>query len=104
MLVNTGSLRIGANVSDEAGGHAHAGAHRLGTAGVAAGMFGDFTAAHDFHSALTTAKDQHRDSLQQHHEDLTGIAVNVRTAVTRFTAMDDHSAQRLRDVIAGPSA
>ena len=104
MLVNTASLRTGANVSDEAGGHAQAGAQRLGTAGLTSGMFGDFAAAHDFHAALGTAKDEHRDTLSQHHENLTGIAANVRTAATGFTAMDDRSAQQLRGVIAGPQA
>lgn len=98
MHVNPHVLRNGANVSDDAGGHANAGAQRLDVAGVPASMFGDFEEAHGFHAALGSAKDGHRDALQGHHRNLSGIAENVRTAVAAFTAMDDHSATVLRDV------
>lgn len=101
MHVNPHALRTGANVADDAGGHASTGAQRLGLAGVSTGMFGDFDAAHSFHAALGTAKDSHRDALQDHHQNLTGIAENVRTAATAFTRMDDHNAKRLRDVAPG---
>ncbi|MEB3071110.1 DUF2563 family protein [[Mycobacterium] vasticus] len=95
------ALRTGANVSDDAGGHANNGAQRLGLAGVTAGMFGDFDDAHSFHTALGSAKDDHRDALAGHHENLTGIATNVRTAATTFTNMDDHNAKLLRDIAPG---
>ncbi|GFG70624.1 DUF2563 family protein [Mycolicibacter senuensis] len=101
MHVDPQALRTGANASDDAGQHANTGAQRLGVAGVTAGMFGDFDEAHSFHTALGTAKDGHRDALQHHHQNLTGIAENVRTAATAFTRMDDHNATLLRDVI-GP--
>jgi len=101
MHVNPHVLRTGANVSDDAGGHANDGAQRLDVAGVTSTMFGDFDDAHGFHAALGSAKDSHRDALQGHHQNLTGIAENVRTAAAGFTQMDDHNAQRLRDV-AGP--
>lgn len=98
MYVNPHALHTGANVSDDAGGHADTGAQRLGLAGVTTGMFGDFEDAHSFHTALGTAKDDHRDALQHHHQNLTGIAENVRTAASAFTNMDHHNAQLLRDV------
>jgi len=98
MRVNPHVLRTGANVSDDAGGHANTGAQRLDLAGVTAKMFGDFDDAHGFQAALGTAKDSHRDALQGHHQNLTGIAENVRTAATAFTRMDDHNAELLRDV------
>ncbi|ORA77967.1 hypothetical protein BST28_16330 [Mycolicibacter kumamotonensis] len=101
MHVNPHVLRIGANVSDDAGQHADTGAQRLGLAGVTTGIFGDFDAAHSFHAALGTAKDGHRDALRNHHQNLTGIAQNVRTAATAFTRMDNHNAELLRD-ITGP--
>lgn len=101
MHVNPRALRTGANVADDAAGHAEAGAQRLGLAGVTAGIFGDFDTAHSFHTALGAAQDSHRDALQGHHRTLTGIADNVRTAVTTFTAMDYHNGQLLRDVITG---
>lgn len=94
------ALRTGANVSDDAGGHADTGSQRLSAAGVAEGIFGDFDDAHNFHTALGSAKDDHRDALAGHHKNLTGIAENVRTAATTFTNMDNHNAQRLRDVSA----
>ncbi|MEB3050710.1 DUF2563 family protein [Mycolicibacter sp. MYC123] len=47
---------------------------------------------------LGCAKDDHRDALKGHHQNLTGIAHNVRTAATTFTTMDNHNAQLLRDV------
>lgn len=99
MHVDPQALRTGANVSDDAGGHARNGAQRLGSAGVAAGIFGDFDDAHSFHAALGSAKDGHRDALQDHHQNLTGIAENVRTAATAFTRMDNDNAEQLRDVI-----
>ncbi|BBX23742.1 hypothetical protein MTER_31530 [Mycolicibacter terrae] len=98
MHVNPQVLRIGANVSDDAGQHADTGSQRLGLAGVATGIFGDFDAAHTFHAALGSAKDGHRDVLRAHHHNLTGIAENVRTAATAFTRMDDHNATLLRDI------
>lgn len=101
MHVNPQALHTGANVSDDAGDHADTGAQRLGRAGVNTGIFGDFDAAHSFHTALGTAKDGHRDALQDHHQNLTGIAENVRTAATAFTRMDHHNADLLRDVITG---
>ncbi|RRR40890.1 DUF2563 family protein [Mycolicibacter terrae] len=100
MDVNPHVLRTGANVSDDAGGHADTGAQRLGLAGVSTGMFGDFDAAHSFHAALGSAKDGHREALQNHHQNLTGIAENVRTAASTFTRMDDHNAKLLRDITA----
>lgn len=101
MHVNPHVLRTGADVSDDAGGHADDGAQRLDVAGLTAMMFGDFDDAHGFHAALGNAKDSHRDTLRAHHRNLTGIAENVRTAAAGFTAMDNHNATRLRDV-AGP--
>ncbi|MEB3023633.1 DUF2563 family protein [[Mycobacterium] crassicus] len=100
MHVDPHALRTGANVSDDAGGHANTGAQRLGLAGVTEGMFGDFDAAHSFHTALGSAKDSHRDALQCHHENLIGIAENVRTAAAAFTSMDSHNAKLLRDITA----
>ncbi|MEZ0385206.1 DUF2563 family protein [Mycobacterium sp. pW045] len=101
MHVDPQALRTGANVSDDAGGHARNGAQRLGSTGVTSGIFGDFDEAHSFHTALGTAKDGHRDALHDHHQNLTGIAENVRTAATAFTRMDNHNAEQLRNV-AGP--
>ncbi|MGV0624725.1 DUF2563 family protein [Mycolicibacter minnesotensis] len=98
MHVNPAALHDGANVADEAGGHADTGAQRLAQAGVTAKLFGDFDAAHSFHTALGSAKDDHRDTLLGHHQNLTGIAENVRTAATAFTKMDNDNAARLRNV------
>jgi hypothetical protein len=98
MHVNSYALRTGANVSDDAGGHANTGSQRLGLAGVDAGIFGDFEDAHSFHTALGSAKDDHRDALQDHHQNLVGIAENVRTAAAGVTGMDKHNAKLLRDV------
>lgn len=101
MHVNSPALRAGANVSDDAGAHANTGAQRLSVAGVTAKIFGDFDAAHSFQTALGRAKDHHCEALQAHHQNLTGIAENVRTAAATFTEMDNHNAKLLRDVIAG---
>lgn len=100
MHVNPYALRTGADVSDDAGGHADTGSQRLGLAGVNAGMFGDFEDAHSFHAALGSAKDDHRDALRDHHRNLVGIAENVRTAAATFTGMDNHNAKLLRDITA----
>jgi hypothetical protein len=50
---------------------------------------------------LGSAKDDHRDALQDHHQNLVGIAENVRTAAAGVTGMDKHNAKLLRDVITG---
>lgn len=101
MHVDPQALRAGANASDDAGGHADTGAQRLDLAGLTTGMFGDFEAANSFHTALGTAKDDHRDALHGHHDNLAGIAENVRAAAATFTSMDNRNAKLLRDVIAG---
>lgn len=101
MHAEPAALRTGATVLDDAGRNAHDGAQRLELAGVTTKIFGDFDDAHGFHTALVDAKDGHRDRLHAHHQNLTGVAHNVRTAADGFSRMDQHNAALLRDVTGG---
>ena len=54
MWVEPDVLKDGADVSRSAGRIALSGADALSHAAIPAGMFGDFDAAHAFHSTLTS--------------------------------------------------
>lgn len=98
MFVDTGLLRMGGNESHRAGEHAQEGAGQLARAPLAAGMFGDFAAADDFHEAISSAHAQHVNALQSHHETLNDVGAKTHRAAYEFDAMEDHNTKVLRDV------
>jgi hypothetical protein len=98
MFVDRGKLRYGAADSGAAGEHAQAGGEHLAGASPAAGMFGDFPAAHGLHVTVSDALDHLSTALDRHREILEGVAAKANYAEKRFGAMDDHNAEVLRAV------
>ncbi|OBH45494.1 DUF2563 family protein [Mycobacterium mantenii] len=105
MFVDTELLHSGGNQSHRAGGHAQEGADQLAGGTVASGMFGDFDAANDFHSAVAAAHGQHVKTLQGHSETLTGVGTKAHHAATGFTNMDSQNAAEMQALrpSSGPS-
>lgn len=98
VYVDREKLRYGAADSGAAGAHAQAGGQHLAGASPAAGMFGDFPAAHGFGEAVSAAHEHHSAVLEHHQQILRGIAEKARYAEQQFGAMDERAAQALRDV------
>ncbi|MGH3530426.1 MAG: DUF2563 family protein [Mycobacterium sp.] len=98
MFVDTGLLYSGANKSYKAGSHADDGANHLARTSPVAGMFGDFTAADEFHEAITQAHTHHGAKLRAHQEILSNVGDKARTAAAAFTDMEEHNAAKLRAV------
>lgn len=95
MFVDPGLLRLAANESHRAGGHAREGADHLARGLLAAGMFGDFAAAEAFHEAVRAAHAEHVRSLQVHHEALSAVGSKAGYAAAEFAAMDERGAEQL---------
>ncbi len=73
MFVDTGLLHSGGSQSHRAGGHSQDAADRLSRGPLLSGMFGDFSAADEFHEAVSLAHNKHVKNLQAHGETLTSI-------------------------------
>lgn len=98
MFIDTAMLHSGAAESHRASEHAEAGASHLSGATPAAGMFGDFAAADDFHDAVTAAHTYHVKALQNHQQSLNDVGAKAHRAGYSFSAMDDNNAKVLREV------
>lgn len=101
MFVDTDLLRMGADFSRSAGTIAQRGAAEYASTQVAAGIFGDFEAAHGFHQALTVAHQLNSSTMSGHHVELEGLAEKANSAATTFHAQDQQAAD---DVTAAGSA
>lgn len=84
MRVEPDVLKDGAEVSRNAGRIVGNGADALAQASLPAGMFGDFAAAHDFHSALTVGHQSHVRAMRGNHRTLTDVGDKVHHAATAF--------------------
>lgn len=84
MRVEPDVLKDGANISRDAGNIARNGADALAQASIPAGMFGDFDAAHSFHSAVTAGHQSHVRAMRGNHRTLTDVADKVHNAATSF--------------------
>jgi hypothetical protein len=72
--VDTGLLRSGSDSSGFAGAAARKAANRLTEASLPQGIFGDFAGADAFHSAVSTARDDHVQRSRDHDARLTDIS------------------------------
>jgi hypothetical protein len=99
MFVDTAKLHSGAAESYRASEHAQAGANQLSGAPPTAGMFGDFADADDFCATLSAAHAHHVESLQNHQESLNDVGARAHHAGFAFTAMDERSAEELRELL-----
>jgi len=95
MHINTDDLHAGANQSYQAADHADAGHGALARASVAAGVFGDFDAAHSFRDVVSGAHDRYVRKLSHHTERLGVVGDKAHRAGIDFRAMDDENERRL---------
>jgi uncharacterized protein DUF2563 len=84
MRVEPDVLRDGADVARNAGLIALTGADALAQAPIPAGVFGDFDAAHAFHSNLAEGHASHVQAMRGNHRSLTDIGDKVTNAATSF--------------------
>lgn len=84
MWVEPDVLKDGADVSRSAGRIVLSGADTLSQAAIPAGMFGDFEAAHAFHSKLTAGHQSHVQAMRGNHRTLTDVGDKVHNAATSF--------------------
>jgi Protein of unknown function (DUF2563) len=89
MFVDTDLLRMGAQFSRSAGTIVERGATEFASTTFSAGIFGDFEAAHGFHSALSAARQVHADTMAGHHAELEGLAAKADSAATTFRKQDE---------------
>ena len=88
MWVEPDVLNDGAAVSRNAGKIALSGADALAQASIPPGMFGDFDAAHAFHSKLTASHESHVHAMRGNHQTLTGVGEKAHTAATAFESTE----------------
>lgn len=84
MRVEPDVLKDGADVSRNAGQMALSGADALSQAAIPTGMFGDFDAAHAFHSKLTAGHQSHVQAMRGNHRTLTDVGDKVHNGATAF--------------------
>lgn len=77
-------LKDGADVSRNAAQIVGSGADALAQAPIPAGIFGDFEAAHAFHSTLTAGRHSQVQTMRGNHRTLTGVGVKAHKAATSF--------------------
>jgi Protein of unknown function (DUF2563) len=98
MFVDTGLLHSGGNQSHRAGGHAQEGADQLARGPLLSGMFGEFSAAEEFHGAVSAAHGKHVRTLQAHQKVLTAIGGKAHRVAAAFTDTEGRNAAKLRAV------
>jgi hypothetical protein len=84
MKVEPDVLKDGADVSRNAGRIVGNGADALARASLPTGMFGDFAAAHGFHTALTAGHQSYVRGMRGNHRTLTDVGDKVHNAATTF--------------------
>jgi hypothetical protein len=99
MWVEPDVLKDGADVSRSAGKIALSGADALSHAAIPAGMFGDFDAAHAFHSTLTAGHRSHVAAMRGNHRTLTDIGDKANNAATSFEEAEAHN-RAVIDIVA----
>ena len=95
VFVDADLLRMGADFSDSAGAIVQRGAAKLASAQPAAGLFGDFPAAHGFHCALSRAQEGHVAMLHGHRATLATLAEKATSAAAIFVKHDAMSGSAL---------
>ena len=99
MQVDVEEMRSGANRSYNAASFAMEGADQLSRSQVGAGIFGDFSAAESFHSALSDAHSNHVQRLRDHENRLGVIGDRGHKTASVFIEMEERNAEALRSVL-----
>lgn len=95
MEVDTHTLRFGADRCAEAAGMARAGGNKLASAAPMSGIFGDFSEAHAFHQAVSSAHQGHVERPNGHDHALTMVSDKGHQAAAVFVATDSQSAEAI---------
>jgi hypothetical protein len=85
MRVEPDVLKDGANVSRNAGQIVGSGADALAQAPIPSGIFGDFDAAHTFHSSLAAGHRTHVQAMRGNHRTLTDVGDKALKAAVSFS-------------------
>ena len=96
MFVDTDLLRMGADFSKSAGEIVKRGADEFASTSVPTGIFGDFDAANDFHSALGRAHEAQAATMRAHHAKFDGLATKANNGATVFDDRDADGAAAVR--------
>jgi hypothetical protein len=91
MWVEPGVLKEGADVARTAGETALSGADALAQASIPVGIFGDFDAAHAFHSKLTAGHASHVRAMRGNHQTLTGVGHKADNSATAFQTTEERN-------------
>jgi hypothetical protein len=89
MFVDSELLRMGADFSKRAGEIVRRGAAEFASTSLPAGIFGDFDAAVEFHSALGRAHEAQTATMRSHHTGFDGLAAKANTGAGAFVEQDD---------------
>ena len=98
MWVEPDVLKDGADVSRNAGKMALSGADALAQASIPAGMFGDFDAAHAFHSKLTAGHESHVRAMRGNHRTLTDVGQKAHNAAVSFEETESRNRAAIDNV------
>ena len=91
-------LHSGADVTHEAAQRVASGADQLAGASLPRGMFGDFPAAHSFHSQLSVHHSENVALMRQHHQVLTNIGDKAHVAAHGFTRTERDNTSKIAAV------
>ena len=98
MWVEPNVLKDGADIARNAGQIAQSGADALAQASIPTGMFGDFDAAHAFHSKLTAEHQSHVRAMRGNHQTLTDVGAKAHNAATSFETTETHNKAAIDNV------
>lgn len=95
MFVDTDMLRMGADFTKSAGEIVKRGADEFAATSLPPGIFGDFDAANDFHSALGRAHEAQAATMRLHHANFESFAGKANDGATVFDERDGAGAAAL---------
>ena len=98
MQVDVGELRSGANRSYNAADRAQEGARALSRVPVTPGIFGAFSAAETFHSAVNQNHTRHVARMQDHSTGLGALGDKANHAASGFSDMEERNTEAVCEV------
>jgi hypothetical protein len=103
MRVESDVLEYGADVSRNAGQIVGSGANALAQAPIPAGIFGDFDAAHTFHSTFAAGHQTHVQAMRGNHRTLTDVGDRAHETAVSFAGTEARNRAAI-DVVPGQGA
>lgn len=99
MNVDTDHMRSGADRSYSASDFAKDAADALSRVSVGTRIFGSFTAAKTFHTAVSDAHSNHTEGMRGHQDGLGGLGDKTYKTASVFDDMEERNAAALRSVV-----